>query len=98
MALALLDEVLDHLGERVSREGKANSRGTQTMPCWLRANCSRTRIDAAQLSMSEGAVKVAVHRLQQVLPRLLRSETANTVNSPVSRQELRDLLAALAEG
>jgi RNA polymerase sigma-70 factor (ECF subfamily) len=36
---------------------------------------------AAQLSMSEVAVKVAVHRMRQRFGEILRSEIANTVSS-----------------
>lgn len=49
----------------------------------------------ARLGMSEGAVKVAVHRLRQRLHDLLRQEVAETLATP-SPQAIDDELAALA--
>ncbi|MBE2214419.1 MAG: sigma-70 family RNA polymerase sigma factor [Opitutaceae bacterium] len=51
---------------------------------------------AARLGMSEGAVKVAVHRLRRRYRALLEEEIAETVDSPdAAREELVHLLAAL---
>jgi RNA polymerase sigma factor (sigma-70 family) len=51
---------------------------------------------AERLQMSEGAVKVAVHRLRRKYRELLRAEIAQTVADPDEiEEELRDLLAAL---
>jgi len=50
----------------------------------------------ARLGMSEGAVKVAAHRLRQRYRELLREEIANTVSGPEAvEEELRQLFAAL---
>jgi RNA polymerase sigma-70 factor (ECF subfamily) len=52
---------------------------------------------AAQLGTSEGAVKVAVHRLRQRYRELLRAEIADTVaNASEIDDEIRNLFAALA--
>ena len=52
---------------------------------------------AAQLGTSEGAVKVAVHRLRQRYREVLRAEIADTVASPGEvEDEIRSLFAALA--
>jgi len=52
---------------------------------------------AAKLDMTEGAVKVAVHRLRQRYRELLRDEIAQTVTSQEQiEEEIRDLFAALA--
>ena len=52
---------------------------------------------AAGLGKTEGAVKVAVHRLRQRCRELLRAEIAQTVSSPADvDDELRDLFAAVA--
>ncbi len=49
-----------------------------------------------QLALSEGAVKVAAHRLRQRYRELLREEIANTVASPDEvEEELRNLFRAL---
>jgi RNA polymerase sigma-70 factor (ECF subfamily) len=51
---------------------------------------------AAELDMTEGALKVAVHRLRQRFRELLREEIANTVANPGQvGDELRDLMAAI---
>jgi RNA polymerase sigma-70 factor (ECF subfamily) len=52
---------------------------------------------AARLGTSEGAVKVAVHRLRQQYRQVLRAEIAETVSGPEEvEDELRNLFAALA--
>ncbi len=52
---------------------------------------------AAELGMSEGAVKTAVHRLRRRFGRLLRAEIAETVARPEDIDgELRHLLGVLA--
>ena len=51
---------------------------------------------AARLQMSEGAIKVAVHRLRARYREVLRDEIAQTVSSPEEvEEELRHLFAAL---
>lgn len=52
---------------------------------------------AARLKMTEGAVKVAVHRLRRRYRDLLRDEIAQTVTTEEQiSEEIRDLFAALA--
>jgi RNA polymerase sigma-70 factor (ECF subfamily) len=52
---------------------------------------------ATRLGTTEGAVKVAVHRLRQRYRELLRAEIADTVASPGEvEDEIRNLFAALA--
>jgi len=51
---------------------------------------------AARLGMTDGAVKVAVHRLRQRYRELLRAEIAETVTDPSDIDvEMRHLVAAL---
>jgi len=51
---------------------------------------------ATELGMSEGAVKVAVHRLRRQYRNLLRDEIAQTVSSPEEiDDELRHLWSAV---
>jgi len=53
---------------------------------------------ARSLNMTEGALKVAVHRLRQRYGELVRAEIAQTVASPAEvDQELQHLLATLRE-
>ena len=50
---------------------------------------------AEQLGMTEGAVKVAVHRLRQRFGKMLREEVARTLNDPADvDDEIRHLFAA----
>jgi RNA polymerase sigma-70 factor (ECF subfamily) len=52
---------------------------------------------AAKLDMTEGAVKVAVHRLRVRYRELLRDEIAQTVATKGEiEEEIRDLFTALA--
>ncbi len=54
---------------------------------------------AEQLGMTEGAVKVAVHRLRQRYGELLRAEVAQTVTTPVEiEEELRYLVSVIRSG
>jgi RNA polymerase sigma-70 factor (ECF subfamily) len=53
---------------------------------------------AAALQMSEGAIKVAVHRLRQRYGELVRAQIAQTVTTPEEAdQELRYLFAVLRD-
>jgi RNA polymerase sigma factor (sigma-70 family) len=53
---------------------------------------------AARLGMTEGAVKMAVHRLRARYRQLVRDEIAQTVSTPAQvDEEIRDLFAALAD-
>jgi hypothetical protein len=52
---------------------------------------------AARLNMSEGAVKVAAHRLRARYRELLREQIAQTVTSAAEvEEEIRQLFTALA--
>jgi RNA polymerase sigma-70 factor (ECF subfamily) len=51
---------------------------------------------AAALNASEGATRVAVHRLRRRYRELLRAEIAQTVNDPAEiDDEIRELFVAL---
>jgi len=53
---------------------------------------------ATRLGMTEGAVKVAVHRLRDRYRQLVRAEIAETVSTPEQvDEEIRDLFTALAD-
>jgi RNA polymerase sigma factor (sigma-70 family) len=81
--------------QRESKEGKSNqgeesaSQGSLATPTYLDVG--------KQLSMSEGAVKVAVHRLRRRYRKLLTEEIARTIDGPETLEdELRELMAALS--
>jgi RNA polymerase sigma factor (sigma-70 family) len=95
-ALALLQRVLDQLRAEDVAEGR--ERQFALLRGYLVAD-GETRPQseiAAELGLSEGAVKQAVFRLKQRFQKLLRTEIANTVaTSGDVDQELRHLIAAL---
>jgi len=96
-ALTLLETVLRSLGDEYAEDGNgrlfealkpalAGSRETQPYAAL-----------AATLNMSEGAVRVAVHRLRERYRERLKAEVAHTVASPADvDDELRHLFRVLA--
>lgn len=95
-ALALLEQVLQQLEEDYRREGKAE------LFAALRSTLGGDRDSqpyaelAAQLGSSEGAMKVAVHRLRKRYRARLKSAVADTVAATDEVDaELRHLLSAL---
>ncbi len=96
-ALALLDEVMDALRVRYEQAGEARLFAA-LQPCLA---TGRDRLSYAELGagigLSEGAVKVAVHRLRKRYRELLRARVAETVNEPEAAEaELRELFQALS--
>ena len=96
-ALALLDAVLARLAGEFCAAGK----GALFEHLKPALGGDRTAVDYAELSrrlaMSEGAARVAVHRLRQRYRELLRDEIAQTVVTPSEvEDELRQLFVALA--
>ena len=81
-ALTLLDEVLRRLEAEQRAEGKAGQFALLRQ-CLVGDRASLPYDQIAQATgLSEGAVKVAVHRLRLRYRELLRAEIANTVDSP----------------
>jgi RNA polymerase sigma factor (sigma-70 family) len=96
-ALALLQEVLTRLREEYA------SRDKEALFDRLRGFLVGERqpgghaAAATELGLSEGAVKVAVHRLRQRYRELIREEIGRTVHDPEAiDDEIRALFAALA--
>jgi RNA polymerase sigma factor (sigma-70 family) len=96
-ALALLDQVLRRLREEYTCDCK-QKQFEQLKQTLTEASRSVPYAEiATRLGTSEGAVKVAVHRLRQRYRELLRAEIADTVASPAEiDDEIRNLFAALA--
>jgi RNA polymerase sigma-70 factor (ECF subfamily) len=97
-ALALLDQVLTRLSEEYERRGK-RAMFEQLQGC-LTGDSELLPYDelGARLGMSEGAVKVAVHRLRQRYRGVLRDEISQTVADPAEiDDEIRQLFSALGE-
>ena len=96
-AVTLLDEVLQRLQKKCVAEGKAEL-FEALKPCLVGESDSHPYATLAmKLRLSEGAVKVAVHRLRQWFRQLLRDEIANTVAAPAEvDEEMHHLFAVLA--
>ena len=96
-ALTLLAQVLRRLREEYVQAGREKL-FEQLKPTLTEASRTvRYAEMAVRLGTSEGAVKVAVHRLRQRYREVLRAEIADTVASPAEvEDELRNLFAALA--
>ncbi len=96
-ALTLLARVVSSLEEEFIRDQKADL--FQALQVYLQAGERGANYHevAVKLGMTEGAVKVAVHRLRRRYRELLRAEVAQTVRSPSEiDEELRHLFAVLS--
>jgi RNA polymerase sigma factor (sigma-70 family) len=92
-ALTLLDQVLQTLQEEYHTEGKGDL--FEELKTVLDGQPGAYADMAARLRRSEGAIKVAVHRLRHRYRKLLRARIAATVGERDVEDELRHLLAAL---
>jgi RNA polymerase sigma-70 factor (ECF subfamily) len=95
-ALTVLDRALDRLERRMTEQGKA-SLFDHLKPALLGAEdaVGYARV-AEELGMTEGAVKVAAHRMRARVSALIREEVAQTVADPAQiDDEIRDLFSAL---
>jgi RNA polymerase sigma-70 factor (ECF subfamily) len=96
-ALALLGKVLGQLEASCRAEGSA-AQFELLKPC-LTVDSARIPYAelAARLATSEGAARVAVHRLRKRYRHLLTEEVGRTLSSPEAvEEEMRSLFAALA--
>lgn len=96
-ALNLLDLVLGRLCEEFRAAGKLEL--FDVLKQFLAAGTAKPAYleVARELGMSEGAVKVAVHRLRRRYRQLLKEEIAQTTaGREALEDELRELLAALS--
>ncbi len=93
-AVALLDQTLKELRAEYAESGKAAV--FDVLKGTLTGDGPAYRDLGARLGLSEGAVKVAVHRLKQRYRDKLRAVIAETVDRPGDvDDEIRDLFAAL---
>ena len=95
-AMTLLEQVLSRLRREHIQAGKVELY-EQLKACLPGARDSAPYAElAARLKMTEGAIKVAVHRLRQRYRELLRDEIAQTVSGPAEvEEELRHLFSVL---
>jgi DNA-directed RNA polymerase specialized sigma24 family protein len=93
---AVLDRVLEKLRSEFMRHGRPEQ-FQQMKPCLLGQSEVPYATLARDMKMSEGALKVAVHRLRKRYRELFRQEIADTVADPADvDSELRSLAAALS--
>ena len=96
-ALTLLDQVLRRLRQEYERDGKEKL-FNQLKPTLTESSRTVGYAEIAdRLGSTEGAIKVAVHRLRQRYRELLRAEIGETVATASEvDDELRNLFAALS--
>ncbi|MBS0264021.1 MAG: sigma-70 family RNA polymerase sigma factor [Planctomycetes bacterium] len=95
-AMAVLEQVLARLSDEQVAAGKQTL--FEHFKPFLTADRSELTYDqvAAKLAMTEGAVKVALHRLRKRYRELLRDEIGQTVSNPAEiDEELRYLQSCL---
>jgi RNA polymerase sigma-70 factor (ECF subfamily) len=96
-AMTLLAQVYQRLEEEYRAAGKAGVFAVLSGTLAGKSGAAPYVRLAEQLGWSEGAVKVAVHRLRQRYRVLLREIIADTVSTPEEAEdELRHLFAVLA--
>jgi RNA polymerase sigma factor (sigma-70 family) len=93
-AMTLLDKVLDALHNEYHAEGKGDLFEERKLAFIGQPGTYAGM--AARLRRSEGAIKVAVHRLRHRYRELMRARIAETVGAGDVEDELRHLLAVLS--
>lgn len=96
-ALAVMARGLDVLQQEFTTAGKADQ--FDALKPWLMGEApTMSQADAArQLGLTEGAVKVVIHRLRKRFRDTVRAEIAQTLRDPsLVDEELRHLIEALA--
>lgn len=96
-AITLLEQVYQRLGEEYRAQGKGALFDALRTTLAGASDAAPYAELARQLDLTEGAVKVAVHRLRQRYRGLLRDTIADTVSTPDEvEDELRYLFRTLA--
>jgi len=98
-AAIILDRAMTALRAEFERSGKLGTFEKLKVFVWGEKSALSYAAMAEQLTMTEGAVKVAVHRLRQRFGELLRNEVAQTVSTPAEvNDELRYLVSVIRNG
>jgi RNA polymerase sigma-70 factor (ECF subfamily) len=98
-AVTLLARALDRLGREQTEAGKGEQ--FPALKPWLTGDKQEVSLAvlAAKVGMSEGALRVALHRLRKRFRELVRAEIAGTVgDSAHVREEMGYLLEVLSRG
>ena len=95
-AVTLLQQVLRRLGEECDRSGKRATFDALRPQVLGETSVESASAIAARLGLTEGALRVTVHRLRQRYQEMLRQEVGRTVSSADEVDgEIRELVAAL---
>ncbi len=95
-ALTLLETALERLGSELASAGKERIFAELKGHLWGEPSAVSYAELSGRLGMSEGALKVTVHRLRQRFRELLREEVAHTVARPEEiEEELQYLIAVV---
>lgn len=98
-AMALLETVLHRLETEYRDEGKAALFAALKATLTGASTAQPYAELATHLGLSEGAVKIAVHRLRKRYRAVLQAEIADTVESPEAvQEEMRYLFKTLGSG
>jgi RNA polymerase sigma-70 factor (ECF subfamily) len=94
-ALSMLERVMERLGDEFVQHGRPEN--FERMKVFLLGQSEAPYADLArEMNTSEGALKVAIHRLRKRYRELFRQEIADTVADPAKvESELRYLAAVL---
>ena len=96
-ALEILNAVMERLETKYDEAGKTHEFSHLKEYLTAKKGDVSYREAGVELGMSEGAVKVAVHRLRKRYRETLRAEIAETVTSEDGiEQEIQDLFTALS--
>jgi RNA polymerase sigma factor (sigma-70 family) len=95
-ALTLLETAIERLGAELTAAGRERVFVELKGQLWGESGIVSYRELSGRLEMSEGALKVTVHRLRQRFRELLREEVANTVaDAGAIDDELRHLVGVV---
>jgi RNA polymerase sigma factor (sigma-70 family) len=98
-AVTLLDRALDRLGREQAEAGKGEQ--FPALKPWLTGDKQEVSLVdlATRLEMTEGALRVALHRLRKRFRELVKEEIAGTVGEAAHvREEMGYLLEVLSRG
>jgi DNA-directed RNA polymerase specialized sigma24 family protein len=95
-ALTIIARALDAVAAELTALGKAEQ--FEILKPWINGDAATSQAEAAaRLGMSEGAVKVAIHRLRQRFREEVKAEIAETIPAGDDADaELRHLIAVLS--
>ena len=95
--MTVLERVITRLRDEHTRDGKANVYSQLERFLMVGKDALSYDDAATALQMTEGAVRVAVHRLRKRYRELLREEIAQTLSDPsLADEEMQALFSALS--